>query len=828
MLNVAVSFISGLITFNFLPFFPVSLSIIFFSITVFLVIKHRENIKRAVLIILMFIFGIIYGSISDELPPELKFPDEEVFVEGIIADVPEKSEGKVRFALSDAAVNGKDIPGKVRLYIFQDQFGERAAEDLISPGDRVGAVSILKEPGVYRNPGVYSYNLRKDGIIAVGYIRYMRFSGGGRRLADRLYKKRQMLGNIIDSSLSRESAGLHRAIVPGLKRSIDLETREAFSKAGLAHLLSISGTHFGLLAFIIFGSVRRFVKCLPAPALTKMTLYITPSQIAVIATLPVLFLYALISGSSIPTVRSLIMVIIYMLALFLGRKGQWLNSLSIAALIILIWQPDAVYDLSFQLSFIAVLSIGYVLEARGKGLEERQQTIPIDLSANLDMGTKAENRQQKLIMETYEKLKTGILMTIAAVMGTAPVAALVFKQFPLIAPVTNLFVTPLICFVILPLGFFTGFSALLLNVPSMPLNWVTDAVTGFALWLVTFFSRLPYANFHIHDPSSTMIACYYISLFLIFKRGLRSRSKWELLPMVVVIIWYLSVPYQNGNTFKVTFLDVGQGEAAQVDLPDNKVMLIDGGSERPDMGRMVVAPFLWARGIKKIDYVVLSHQHADHAGGLAYILDNFDIGEVWLNGRRGLEAEGLFRKIKRDCIPFRVLKRGDLLETGEYAFRVLHPYDEFHANSVRGGFSDQNSDSLVMRIESNGLSVLFNGDIEEEAEWDLLHLGRRLESDVIKVPHHGGRTSSSVDFINAVKPDVAVISAGSNNRFGHPHYETLKRYRAAGTRIFRTDIDGAITITPGDGAHKISTYQDTIFKKVEKWGDEVRNLRLLF
>jgi competence protein ComEC len=606
VLNVAVSFISGLIAFNFFSFFPLSLTLSGISVTLFLFSKHSEERRWVFQIILIFIFGMFYGFIFHERPPEISFPDEEVFVEGIVSDVPEKSEGRVRFTLSDVEVNGKDIPGKVRLFIFQEQFGESRSSVILSPGDRVGAVSILKEPVVFRNPGVYSYDLRKDGVNAVGYIRYMRFSSSGSGWMYWLFKKRQMLGRIIDNSLSKESAGLHRAIVPGLKRGIDLKTREAFSAAGLAHLLSISGTHFGLLAFIVFGAVRRLVKCLPVLVFTKMTLYITPSQIAVITTLPVLFLYALISGASIPTVRSFIMVIIYMLALFLGRKGQWLNSLSIAAVIILFWQPGAVYELSFQLSFVAVLSIGYVLEARGKrqeaagnGLEEESKTT--ENPEKLRIGT---GRQQKLIKKIYEKVKTGMLMTVAAVMGTAPVAALVFKQFPLVAPVTNLLVTPLVCFVILPLGFFAGFSALLLNLPSMPLNEITEAVTELVLWLVTLFSSLPYASFHVHAPTALMTVCYYISLFLIFKRGVRSRSKWELLPLAVVIIWYLSGPYLNGNSFKVTFLDVGQGEAAQIDLPDNKTMLIDGGAERPDIGRMVVAPFLWSKGIKRIDYIV--------------------------------------------------------------------------------------------------------------------------------------------------------------------------------------------------------------------------------
>lgn len=818
MLNVAVSFISGLTAFSFLPFFPISLSFLSLSVTIFLLIKHHEHIKYAVLIIFMFAFGMFYSFLSHGSPPEVIFPDEEVFVEGTVSDVPEMSDGKVRFTLSDVEVNGKDLPGKVRFYMFQEQFEKGIMEYSLSPGDRAGVLSVLREPSLFRNPGVYAYDLRKEGITAVGYVKRMRSVTA--RGSGLLGRKRQLLGEIISNSLSKEAASLHRAIVPGLKGSIDTGTREAFSAAGLAHLLSISGTHFGLLAFMIFQSVKLLVKAMPSACLVRMTLYITPSQIAVITTLPVLFLYAAISGASIPTVRSLIMVVIYMLALFLGRKGQWLNSLSIAALIILLWQPKALFELSFLLSFIAVLSIGFVLEERGK----RQEVI--DNGSEEETKT-TENRQQKLITIIYEKVKTGIMMTVAAVMGTAPITAVVFKQFPLIAPLTNLLVTPVVCFVILPLGFFTGFCALLLDLPFMPLNGITDKVTGLALEFVRMFSALPCAGFRVHDPPAIMTLCYYLSLLLICKRGLRSRYKWELAPLLVIMAWYSIIPYQKGSELKATFLDVGQGEAVQIDLPDKKVMLIDGGTERPDTGRMAVAPFLWSRGIRTIDYLVLTHQHADHSGGLNYILEHFEVGELWLNGRPAYEAEILFRKIERYGIPFRLLKRGDVLNAEQYTVQAFHPYDEFQAHSARGGFSNQNSDSIVLKIESNGLSFLFTGDIEEEAEWDLLQLGKHLKSDIIKVPHHGGRTSSSADFIHTVKPRLAVISVGRDNRFGHPHDEALRRYQAAGTRIFRTDIDGAVTITPGIGEPEVTTYRDTEFKAVETWRDEIRNLRLL-
>jgi competence protein ComEC len=193
----------------------------------------------------------------------------------------------------------------------------------------------------------------------------------------RILRMRKRLGDIMEKSLSKESASFLKAIVPGLKRGISPAIREAFSVTGLAHLLSISGTHFGLLAFIFFQTIRKIAGCLPEKTLTKLTLYITPSQIAILCTIPVLGAYAYISGMSTPTVRSLIMVFIYMLALFLGRRGEWMNSLSIAAMIILICKPAALFELSFMLSFIAVFSIGYIVEQRSDNLEKAEPAPPL-------------------------------------------------------------------------------------------------------------------------------------------------------------------------------------------------------------------------------------------------------------------------------------------------------------------------------------------------------------------------------------------------------------------------------------------------------------------
>jgi competence protein ComEC len=772
-----------------------------------------------VLLLIMFTLGFLYGALRYQKIPEIAFPDREVFLDGIVIDVPEKSGAKGRFTVDDVVIEGRHIQGRIRLSVLPELFASKGipAPVLPSYADRISAVARLKEPSVFRNPGVYSYDLRKDGIIAIGYVKELHVSGKEERFLAWIQKKRQTLGNIIDRSLVAENASLHRAIVPGLKKGIAQEMRDAFSASGVAHLLSISGTHFGLLAFMLFQAIKIMVKLLPEQLLKRITIYTTPTQMAAVLTLPVLVMYALISGASTPTIRSLIMIFIYLLALFLGRRDQWLNSLSIAAVIILLWQPKALFEVSFQLSFLAVLFIGLVLEKRAE--HEKEYTVPDDTALN--------SARRTFIHKISERVRTAVLITIAAVFGTAPFVAVYFKQFPLIAPLTNLIITPLVCFIILPLGLFTGFAALLLNMSTLPFNLLTDSITSFALHLIRFFSHIPYANFHIHNPSFLTILFYFFSLAFFLK----SRWKWRFLPLILTICLYLLSPslYKEDN-LTITFLDVGQGESSVVVLPDKKVMIIDGGIDEPDMGRMVVAPYLWSQDIKKIDFMVVSHPHADHFGGLIYIADTFNVKEIWTNGRMNTDAENFFSRIEKKNIPLKILKRGDLFESRDYKVYTLHPYDDFYAGSSRGEFSNQNSDSLVMKIQSNGFSALFTGDIEAEAEQDLVHLGHWLKSDVMKVPHHGSKTSSTSAFIQTVRPRIAVISVGRNNPFNLPNDETLRHYSDVGARLLRTDLDGAVRIIFRDQPHpsyEVKTYQDFTFKAVQGLKDELRNLRLL-
>lgn len=807
MTQFTVFFVIGIAVYHCFPFFPRLITATALSGFVVLLAGGQAQRKLAALRTLAVLSGCLTISLHPGGMQGLPLPPGEAHISGETADVPEIRDNTVRFTISHAVVNGREIRGNIRLYVNAGRFGGQPSGAGIMPGDLISARARISAPTALRNPGVYAPDM-SSGISATGSVTQLRILAGRCRGLCLIQRYRQRLAEIVKRTLSAENAAFHLAIITGLKQGISDRTRDAFNATGLAHVLSISGTHFGLLAFLVFSCIKKSVKLLPYHILVRITLRISPDQAAVLFTLPALIVYALISGMSTPTIRSLIMISVYLTALFIGRNRQWDNALSLSALIILLWNPHALFEPSFQLSFLAIISIGSALDR-----------------IRVEAPPPASRSAGSVIHAAMEKTITVLMITAAATIGTAPLVILLFKQFSVISLLSNLVITPFICFIILPAGLITGFLALLCNLPALPLGGLIDAMTSCALSLVHTFSHIPFAGIRLHNPSPVLLILYYLSLWIIF----RGRKRRHVLPFVVVLVLYICGPYYEGSrTLGVTILDVGQGDASVVKLPDGKAMLIDGGAENNSAGRRAVAPYLWAHGIKSIDFLVLSHYHPDHYGGLLYIMDNFPVGEAWAGRSQSKMAEEFRRKLNQQAIPFRTLQRGDYRDGTGYRIYILHPYDEFQAGSARGGFSNENSASLVLKIVTPEGAMLFPGDIEEEAEEDLLHLGGVLSSDVIKVPHHGGRTSSSPGFLDAVSPAIAVISAGLKNPFHHPHEQTLMRYQNSGVQTFRTDRDGAVTITFRKGSIDIETYREGRLKRAAGWRDEIRNIGLLF
>ncbi|MFZ6006833.1 MAG: DNA internalization-related competence protein ComEC/Rec2, partial [Nitrospirota bacterium] len=650
----------------------------------------------------------------------------------------------------------------------------------------------------------YSLNPGSNHNLLSGYAVEIKDAGSN---PNGFFKRlRIRLNDFMKRNFSSESSPFLMSITTGERSLLTKETRDAFNATGLAHILSISGAHFGLLLFILFRLFRFLLKALPYNMLVRLTLYLTPSQIAAILCIPFMIGYLGISDMSIPSIRSFIMITFFLSSLLIHRKGFWLNTLLFAAVVIILIQPDSILDLSFQLSFIAVLCIGMVAEQRKDGVMESW----------------SKKNRSNGVVEYWKKTLlhysiTPLLISLAATIGTAPLVAYYFHYFSLVSPITNLIITPVIGFVVLPLSLVSSFVFLASGV--FLLSSFIDAITIFVLDAIKYTAQWNFVDIKIPAFPPVLLVIFYLGI-LVYVFLILHPSAYRLLPIaipagvaILPIVFYAGIKLLEPNGISITYLDVGQGDSAVVELPDKRTLVIDAGRKGFQTGG-----FLKYRGIKNIDAIILSHGQSDHAGGIFHLLRNFNIQEIWDNGRL-IYPQGFMG------LRIRKLQRGDVIEGSGYIITVLHPYDGFYTMHSRD--SDENNDSIVLRIQGHKNTFLFAGDIEEEAEEDLSHFGEYLKSNVLKVPHHGSRTSSSQVFVSAVSPDIAVISVGRKNSYNHPHDEALDMLD--GVKIFRTDKEGAIGIKelPG-GRLEIKTWKDLQFTEAKTVRDELMNFKKLF
>ncbi len=760
-------FILGVFIFHLLPYFPVLLSIALVVITG-LLIKGKDLWK-----ILFLLAGILYSFIRAE---DLNLEDikgdatvgREIYAKAIFLSVEKAPSQKLRYKVLLKSCNVRPCPSYLNIY----------TEAVIEPGSEAEVLLHLSRKRHGLVPGLIesSYNARSiriDGIKRAEGLRWI------------IEKQRLILYDLFGKIFQERSRGLARALVTG-HREIEPEVREAFRKTGLSHLLSISGTHFGLLFTIIFFFFKRILLLLPYNTFHKLTTYVSVNLLSVLFTIPFLLWYLLLSGMQIPALRSFLMILCFLLGLFIGRRYYWFMGLSLAALIIVIINPVSLFDLSFILSFSAVLFIGLFLERFHKERPSGDRSI---------------------LKKIIELPKQTFLISLAATMGTLPVIAYCFHYISLVGLLSNLIVTPIVGFVIVPMLLFISlfylFSGLyfLGNLP--------ERLMELTLKIIEFFASFRYAEIPVLPFAPFLIILLYGALFLfIFSKG-----RWRYPGIILFLLLVLILCFRTDRSLHITFVDVDQGDGAVVELPDGRVIVIDTGRDG-----LEVSSYLRYRAKRIIDALVLTHPHPDHTGGLERLMRDFIVREIWDNGFFDYSEKNPF--LKR-----RVLSRGDILKTNEYAFLILHPYKGFYS-SYGSSYTAENNLSLVMKFISKDLSVLFTGDIEWEAQDDLIHLGSVLRADVLKVPHHGSRSSANEIFFNMVSPEIAIISAGRGNPHGHPHREVLSLLQ--NTPCYITSRDGSIKITPSEGRIYVKIYKDYLITPVRRPVDELKNMANLF
>lgn len=543
-----------------------------------------------------------------------------------------------------------------------------------------------------------------------------------------------------------------RAVWLGDRRGIDPAAYEAYVASGTAHVLAVSGIHVGIFAMSL---------------LFALGLVLRNGALCAILVQAGTILFALSTGAHPSSMRAAAMVVVYLTADLLGRERDAPTALSIAAILFMVWNPALLYDTGSQLSFLSVASILLFAE-------------PLLASAE---GVPAPVR--------------GLLATPVAVqILPLPVAVHTFHVLPLAAPLANLLVVPLL----------TAVLWLCLATFSMAALWPDAArLFGYALapavsaieWVARATASVPGGHWTVTSPSPLSLALYYgaaASLYggLILRRKRAFLLALSVLLAVATLVFWGPIRHEP----EIVFLDLGEGDSAFVRAPSGATLLIDGGYARrgePGAGERYVAPFLLARGVRRLDCVIVSHGDNDHIGGLVYIARTFDIGEVLISdapAETEIHQEFLNLCAER-AIPVRHVACGDCISAGGMAVEVLHPPRAW-AQSV-----PRNESSLVVRVDWCGVPVLFPGDIERMGETALA--GTDCRATILKVPHHGSITSSSPGFIAAVQPEHVIVPAGERGRGAHLDPIVAARYTAAGATLWRTDHHGAVRITLDDG-----------------------------
>jgi len=782
-----VLFLSGVAFFYSFQYFPFS------TISAFLLTSAYMVREKKFILILSIILGITFTL--------LRYTDEkdishtmgrEIIVKGIFQSYPVKTENDI-FSQSIEIKSAVDKETGEKLKELAGQKINLFSGEEFQLGTEYEILIKLLIDRKRFNPGSMVSDQIYARLLEVNESGNKRFS-----LSTEIQELRHRLNKYISENFKRDSAAFIVAITTGQMTNMDEDLRNAFNATGLAHILSISGTHFGLFSVFLFGIFRFLISVFPYRILQRITIFLTPSQAAALLCLPFMLAYLGISGGSIPAVRSFIMIGLFLLGLLIGRRGFWLNSLLFAAFVLTLWDPGVILDLSFQLSFLAVLFIGFSIKTRES--EERQEKAS---------GVETESFSGIKVIVKY--LRNPLFLTLSASIGTAPLVAYHFHYFSIISPVSNLLLTPIIGFILIPLSILS--SLLFLITGHYMFTPVVSAVSDMGIALVRRLSDLPFSDIKIPAFPVIVVLLFYAGFLFYFLSGRKKRAL--VIPFIPLII-YFSLSFFERKELTVTSLDVGQGDSSVIELPDRKVIVIDTGRS----GREI-ASFLKYIGKESVDAVILSHIHPDHSGGLDYIVKRFNIEELWDNGRI-IFPEDLLAGIKNK---HRTLGRGDVIEGGGYSIYVLHPYPEFYT-MYGNEYIEANNDSLVVKIKGRNTSFLFPGDVEEEAEEDLLSLGKWLESDVMKVPHHGGKTSAYKPFLESVSAEVVVISSGRDNAFGHPHKETLDALQEA--RIFRTDTDGAVKIAETLKGVEVKTFKNFQLKKASSFKDEIENFKWLF
>ncbi|MDP3589886.1 MAG: DNA internalization-related competence protein ComEC/Rec2, partial [Methylobacter sp.] len=627
----------------------------------------------------------------------------------------------------------RQLPSKLRLsWYYPDQ--------PIKAGQQWAFTVKLKRVHGTMNPGGFDYErwLFTEGIGATGYVRPSpKPVLLGRDSAwNSIAVWRQSITDQLSSTLGNSpSLALIKALTIGDGNSITQQQWEVFRKTGTTHLVVISGSHIGLIAGLVYFLVLKLW------AWTGWLAW-SPQKVAAVSAVLVAIFYAGLAGFSVPTQRSVVMLVVAKTAIILQRNTRPFNTLAIALFAVSILDPLAVLAAGFWLSFLAVSLIVYAVSGRlGK------------------------------LGHVWSAIKLHWVTSV----GLSPLLLLFFQQVSLIAPLANLVAVPVISLLVVPLSLLAVIVMFISLTLAGKLFYLVDYVLQGLWWLLAHLAEIPLASIN-HAPPSYWALLFAVPGVLLLLAPVGIPARWLSLVMFLPLV-FTDAKQPEAGDINMTLLDVGQGLSAVVQTAHHLLVYDTGAkfSEQSDMGQSVLLPFLRSQGITKIDSLIISHGDNDHIGGAASLI-------------RGMDTEQVLTSVPQKLSEYAPIYcvAGQSWSWDEVKFTMLAPQQVFVSD---------NDNSCVLKIQSKHGAVLLVGDIEAAAEsWLVETYGEALKADVLVAPHHGSKTSSTASFLQAVQPDYVLVPAGYRNQFGHPHKDVLARYRQVNAAWLNSADSGAIIV----------------------------------
>ncbi|MCS7026084.1 MAG: ComEC/Rec2 family competence protein [Bryobacteraceae bacterium] len=724
-----------------------------------------------------------------------------VMLEGCVVAPPAWFENRVQFILELA-------PGarvQVSFYFEEDEKPPR-----IAYGQRLEVQARLRQPRNFENPGSFDYEayLARRKIFWTATVRR---GAAPRLLGDcgnpwqaALYHTRALIFDRLEQLYADDpyTAAMLQALLVGDSSRLERVWVEDFRRTGTYHAIVISGLHLTIVAAVL------------VPLLSVVVRRRTSAQLlaALLA-----WAYVGICGWQIPLMRAAAGFTLFAIGRFFFRGCRPLNLLAAVVVIFLLADPESCREASFQFSFLSVLALAALaspaLEASTTRLRQALHgLLETDRDLHLEPHQAQFRIELRLIAETLHHV-TGlrftislglvrlaawcslaatetVLVSLAVQLGLALPVIFYFHRLSLTAVTANLLVTPLLTLAV-PVGFLAALTGWPLPV------WLAQGLVhvsgNFARWHA---AREP--NWLVPDPPWWLATAFVVSLGALALLGKRLLFI-PTVSLLALIVWHPFPPQSQARVLEVTMIDVGQGESLLVGFPDGQWMIVDGGGipslgktgakPRLDIGEDVVTPYLLSRSIRRVDYIANTHQHDDHAAGLLALIRNFKPRELWVGATPESESwSQLQAEAQRQSIRIRSLRKGHTQSIGPVMVRVLAPPVDYQPKWM----TPTNHDSLVLRLDYGETCFLLTGDLERPGEVEMLEDLKPCQ--VLKVAHHGSRTSSTDSLLDALHPSFALISAGEDNFFRHPHPSVLERLRQRHIQVYRTDRHGLVTL----------------------------------